>query len=87
MTNQNQNHTTRGITSTANGNGKTPNNTTVRLNGSAVNTTLQPAATTPKSTLSVSVNVEKLNQSECTVVTQELWQYPPSAERLIWEEE
>ena len=64
-----QNHTTRAMNSTANGNGKSPNNTTVRLNGSAVATTLQP--TTPKSTLSVSVNVEKMNPSECTV-TQEL---------------
>ena len=50
------------------------NNTTVRLNGSAVSTTLQPS-TTPKSncTLSVSVNVEtKMNQSQCNTESQEL---------------
>ena len=78
-----------------NGNGKVAsskanltgaNNTTVRLNGSSVSTSLQP--TTPKSncTLSVSVNVEKMNQSQCSV-SQELWQFPASAERLIWKKE
>ena len=53
----------------------TTNNTTVRLNGSAVSTTLQQPSTTPKSncTLSVSVNVEtKMNQSQCNTESQEL---------------
>ena len=89
MNSQNHQHQQRlGGNNGVNGNGKVPGKanltqpTTVRLNGSTVSTSLQP--TTPKSncTLSVSVNVEKMNQSQCSV-SQELWQFPASAERLI----